>query len=83
MSPQDRTEGCKFTFLSLFCAPLPFSQTAFFFVPDKRPENIPDLEEVISGQQRLHIRTEDAFRHAKAKDSHICREIIITADCIF
>ena len=47
------------------------------------PENIPDLEEVISGQQRLHIRTEDAFRHAKAKDSHICREIIITADCLF
>ena len=67
MSPQDRTEGCKFTFLSPLCAPLPFSQTAFSFAPDKRPENIPDLEEIISGQQRLHIRIEDAFRHVKNK----------------
>ena len=61
-------------FVSPLCAPLPFSQTAFFFAPDKRPENIPDLEEVISDQQRLHIHTQDAFRHAKAKDSHVCRD---------
>ena len=50
----------------------------FSFAPDGRPANIPDPEEVISGQQRLHILTEDAFRPAKAKDLHICREILMT-----
>ena len=65
------------------CAPLRFSQTAFYFAPDERPENIPDLEEASSGQQRLHIHTEGAFRPAKAKDSHVCREILMTADGLF
>ena len=54
MSPQDRTEGWKFTFLFPLCAPLRFSQTAFSFAPDKRPENIPDLEEVISAAEATH-----------------------------
>ena len=49
-------------------------QTAFSFAPDKRAENIPDLEEVISGQQRLYKHTEGAFTPAKAKNSYICRD---------
>ena len=56
--------------------PLRFSQTVFSFAPDKKPENIPDSEEIISGQQRLHTHAEGAFRPASAKDSHICREIL-------
>ena len=44
-------------------------QTTFSFAPDKRPENIPDPDEVISGQQRLHIDTEDAQKQ---------REILMT-----
>ena len=51
--------------ISLFscslCAPLRFSQTAFSFAPDKRPENIPNPEEAISGQKRLLMHTEGAF----------------------
>ena len=62
-------------FSAPLCAPLRFSQAAFSFVSDKRPENIPDPDKVISGQKRLHI--EDALRPAKAKDSHICREILM------
>ena len=56
--------------------PLRLSQTVFSFAPDKRPENIPDSEEIISGQQRLRTHTEGAFRLLGAKDSHIRREII-------
>ena len=41
-------------FLPPLGAPLRFSQTANSFAPDKRPENIPDAEEAISGQQRIH-----------------------------
>ena len=67
MSPQDRREGCNFTFLSPLCAPLRFSQTAFSFAPEKRPESIPDPEEAISGQQRLFIHTEDVFSSAESK----------------
>ena len=37
-------------FLPPLGTPLRFSQTAFSFAPDKRRENIPDPEEVISGQ---------------------------------
>ena len=60
-------------FSSPLCAPLQFSKIAFYFAPDKRPENIPDLEEVISYKQRLYIHTEGAFRLAKVK-----RETLIT-----
>ena len=51
-----------------------FSQTAFSFAPDKRPENISNPDEVISGQQMLHIDTEDAQKQR----THICREILMT-----
>ena len=78
MDSQDRREGWNFTFAHPLGAPLPFSQTAFPFASDQRPENIPDHEEVISGQQRLHTQTEGAFRLARAKNSHICREILKT-----
>ena len=58
----------------------PFSlqsfSSVFSFAPDKRPENILDSEEIISGQQRLHTHTKGAFRPPGAKDSHICREIL-------
>ena len=60
------------------CAPLQFSRTAFYVAPDKRPENIPDPEEVISDKQRLHIHTESTFSTAKVNDAHICREILMT-----
>ena len=50
-----------------------FSQTAFSLAPDKRPENIPDPDEVISGLQRLHIDTENAQKQM----THICREILM------
>ena len=53
--------------------PLRFSETVLSFAPDKRPENIPDSIEIVSGQQKLHTHT---FRSASAKDSHICREIL-------
>ena len=56
--------------------PLRLSQTVFSFAPDKRPENILDSEEIITGQQRLHTHTEGAFKPPSAKDSHICREIL-------
>ena len=56
--------------------PLQFSQTVLSFAPDKRPENIPDPEDIISGQQRLPTHAERAFRPTSAKDSHICREVL-------
>ena len=61
-------------------APMRFSQTAFSFAPDKRPEDILNPKEVISGQQRLHrhTHTEGAFRPGSAKDAHICRGILTT-----
>ena len=61
-------------------APMQFSQTAFYFAPDKKPENILNPEEVISRQQRLHsrIHTQGAFRPGSAKDAHICRQILTT-----
>ena len=55
-------------------ASLQFIQKAFSCAPDKRPQNIPHPEEVISGQQKLHTHTEGAFRHASAKDSNIYRD---------
>ena len=64
----------KFYFFTPLRAPLRFSQTVFSSAPDKRPENIPDPDEVISGQQRLHIDTEDAQKQR----THICREILMT-----
>ena len=60
------------------CASLQFSRTAFSFLPNKKSENIPDHEEVISDKKRLHIHTEGALRPAKVKDAHICSEILMT-----
>ena len=76
--PRVRDRGEISYLTSPLCAPLQFSRTAFYFAPDKRPENIPDPEEVISDKQRLHIHTESTFRPAKVKDAHICREILMT-----
>ena len=77
MDSQDRREAWNFTFAHPLGALLIFSKTAFSFASDQRPENIPDHEEVISGQQRIHTQ-EDAFRLARSKNSHICREILKT-----
>ena len=52
-------------------APLRFSQTAFSFAPDERPKNIPDPEEVISGQQRIHAYR---GRFQACKDSYLQRD---------
>ena len=76
MGPQDRGEGQKFTFSNPLGVPLRFSQTVFSFAPEKKPGDIPDSEEIISGQQRLHTDTEGASRPASAKNPHICREIL-------
>ena len=59
-------------------APLGLSQIALSFALHKRLKNIPDPEEVIPGQQRLDIHAGDTFRPTKAKDSRICREILVT-----
>ena len=44
----------KFHLLIPLGVPLRFSETVLSFAPDKRPENIPDSIEIISGQQGLH-----------------------------
>ena len=49
-------------------APQRFSHTVFSFAPNKRPENIPHPEEVISGQQRLHAYR---GRFQVCKDSYL------------
>ena len=57
----------KFHLLIPLGVPLRFSETVLSFAPDKRPENIPDSIEIISGQQRLHTHTEGRFQACKCK----------------
>ena len=50
-----------------------FGQTAFSsYHPAKGPRTLLTLKIAVSGQQRVHIDWEHTFRHANAKDSHIC-----------
>ena len=72
----------KFHLLIPLGVPLRFSETVLSFAPDKRPENIPDSIEIISGQQRLHTHTEGRFQACKCKglsylqrDPHIADEL--------
>ena len=81
--PAGSDRGVKFSLFIPFVCATAIQSDSLFLCTRQKARNIPDLEEVISGQQRLHIHTKDAFRLAKAKDSHICREILMTADCLF
>ena len=52
-------------------ATLQFSQTVYSFALDKKPKNIPDPEEVISGQQRIYTYR---GRFQARKDSYLQRD---------
>ena len=75
--PPGSERGVNFSLFIPFVRAAAIQSDSLFLGTRQRPEHISDPEDVISSQQRLNIqRTHSDLQ--KAKESHICREILIT-----